>query len=1197
MTTLSYLKTRTSAHFCSACGLILLFLLFSVGLGRHGLEPALASTSTGVNVTDRVAVVFSGLRLNRATGTFDSIATLTNHSTGPVLAPLRLVFTTITPPSVTLANTAGTTAEGLPYLTVSVANDRLEAGATATVTLRFANPSRVTFTFTHQVFGALPNTPPVANAGQNQTVALNTPVTLNGGASTDADSDPLTYHWSLTKPTGSGATLSNPDTVNPTFQVDLPGQYVATLIVNDGKVDSDPATVTLSTLNSAPIARAGQDQSVTLGSLVTLHGSGSSDPDNDPLTYQWSLTPPAGSTAVLDNSFIVEPHFTADKPGQYTGQLIVNDGHASSAPDTVIVSTLNSKPVANAGPDQTVTLGSPVTLDGRQSSDADKNTTLSYQWSFTTSPGDVPTLTDPQAATPSFTPTQTGLYIVQLIVNDGQVNSDPDTVQIDVKASTPVDSDNDGLTDEEELALGTDPHNPDTDGDGLKDGEEVHIYHTNPLNPDSDGDTFKDGEEVSGGGNPNDGVDTPAGKIPPDPASVAPALDPTVATTTYAATTFIYSGANPIQTGVANGTIEEKRVAVIRGRVLAPGGSPLPGVTITILNHPEFGKTLSRADGAFDLTVNGGGPLTVNYERTSYLPAQRQVQTPWQDYVNADDVTLLQRDGNYTVIDLTSSVPIQVARGSRMSDKDGERQATLLIPNGTTALVYNSDGTTRPVSKLTLSTTEYTVGDHGPDRMPAPLPLATAYTYAVELAAEEAGKKVEGKDVLFNQPVYFYLDNFLNIPVGALVPSGYLDRDRAAWLPSDDGRVIKIVSVSQGLALLDTNGDGVVDDGSGLGISEAERRTLADLYGPDKTVWRIPLQHLSTYDFNFGASRPAGARDCGSDCKPIKQPQEDCTNTQHSSIIECENQTLREEIKLVGTPSVLTYASDRVSGRTDLNSLSLMVSGKTLPPGLQNIHVEVSVAGRTFYDVLPAIAEQKYTFNWDGKDAYGRKVSGTQPARVRVGYDYGYVAAYSTVVGGTSNQRTFGAYAGTPLAGTIGRIRYMQWSSYLTQPIGNWDAKALGVAGWSLSPHHAYDPVGKILYRGNGTRLSTDSLPDTFQRIAGQWNQQGYSGDGGPALKALLSSPQLRTVGPDGSLYFQDANCRIRRIDPKGIITTVAGNGSCGCPVSGTSALASPLSGQDGVASAPDGTLYLNSLYWYCGALYRVDTDGIIKNS
>lgn len=59
-----------------------------------------------------------------------------------------------------------------------------------------------------------------------------------------------------------------------------------------------------------------------------------------------------------------------------------------------------------------------------------------------------------------------------------------------------LDSDGDGLTDEEELKLGTDPFNPDTDGDGLTDYEEVRIYFTDPLNPDTDYDGLSDGDEV-----------------------------------------------------------------------------------------------------------------------------------------------------------------------------------------------------------------------------------------------------------------------------------------------------------------------------------------------------------------------------------------------------------------------------------------------------------------------------------------------------------------------------------------------------------------------------------------------------------------------------------------------------------------------------------------------------------------------------
>jgi hypothetical protein len=70
-------------------------------------------------------------------------------------------------------------------------------------------------------------------------------------------------------------------------------------------------------------------------------------------------------------------------------------------------------------------------------------------------------------------------------------------------ADETTDTDKDGLPDMRETQLGTDPANPDTDGDGLFDKEEVDVYKTNPLNPDTDGDTYLDGAEVKGGYNPN----------------------------------------------------------------------------------------------------------------------------------------------------------------------------------------------------------------------------------------------------------------------------------------------------------------------------------------------------------------------------------------------------------------------------------------------------------------------------------------------------------------------------------------------------------------------------------------------------------------------------------------------------------------------------------------------------------------------
>lgn len=90
-----------------------------------------------------------------------------------------------------------------------------------------------------------------------------------------------------------------------------------------------------------------------------------------------------------------------------------------------------------------------------------------------------------------------------LNVNDNLNLNENLNANLNTNVNTGLDSDNDGLTDEQEINLGTDPQNSDTDGDGLLDKEEIDVYNTNPLNPDTDGDTYNDGEEIRNGYNPN----------------------------------------------------------------------------------------------------------------------------------------------------------------------------------------------------------------------------------------------------------------------------------------------------------------------------------------------------------------------------------------------------------------------------------------------------------------------------------------------------------------------------------------------------------------------------------------------------------------------------------------------------------------------------------------------------------------------
>jgi hypothetical protein len=225
----------------------------------------------------------------------------------------------------------------------------------------------------------------------------------------------LTYSWTITaRPTGSTATLTNPATVNPTFVPDTAGTYTVQLVVNDGTQNSTPATVTITAApapNLAPVANAGPDQSVSVGATVTLDGSGSADPERQPLTYTWTFSSrPTGSAATLTNPTTVHPTFVADVGGSYVVRLVVNDGTQNSAPATVTISA-------------SVNVGQLVTLDGSASSDPERQP-LTYLWTFVSRPtGSTAALTNPTAVHSTFTPDVAGNFVVRLVVNDGTQNS------------------------------------------------------------------------------------------------------------------------------------------------------------------------------------------------------------------------------------------------------------------------------------------------------------------------------------------------------------------------------------------------------------------------------------------------------------------------------------------------------------------------------------------------------------------------------------------------------------------------------------------------------------------------------------------------------------------------------------------------------------------------------------------------------
>jgi RHS repeat-associated protein len=536
----------------------------------------------------------------------------------------------------------------------------------------------------------------------------------------------------------------------------------------------------------------------------------------------------------------------------------------------------------------------------------------------------------------------------------------------------------------------------------------------------------------------------------------------------------------------------------------------------------------------------------------------------------------------------TAATPIQVARGNPVTDADGTRQATLFFRQGTHATLTLPDGSTRSPTTLHVRETEYTVGATGPEAMPGDLPPTSGYTYAAEFSADEA-VAAGATGVTFDQPVIDYTENFLNFPVGSGVPAGFYDRTTGQWIGVRNGRVVKVLSVTGGLADLDVDGSGQTASTAALaalGIGDAERQQLAALYQSGQSLWRVPLTHFSPWDQNWPYGPPADAV-VATQAPGGGQGNDNCNCTSAASVVRIQNRTLGEDVAVAGTPFTLHYQSDRVPG-SPTNSLTIPLSGADVPADLKRIELEVQVAGQRFTATFSGAPNQSTTYTWDGKDAFGRLVQGEQPATVQIGYVYAGVYESADEIAAIM----FGLSSGTGLDINRTRKEVTLWSQWQTT-VGTWQVQADGLGGWTLDVHDAYQPTTGTLYLGDGSRRSarTPGL-DVITTVAGNGDPSS-SGDGGPATQAGAGHPEHVAVGPDGSLYFAETlENRVRKVDPRGIITTVAGNGVAGYAGDGGPATQAELYRPGGIALGRDGSLYIAD--WGNDRVRKVDPNGVI---
>ncbi len=723
-------------------------------------------------------------------------------------------------------------------------------------------------------------------------------------------------------------------------------------------------------------------------------------------------------------------------------------------------------------------------------------------------------------------------------------------------------------------------------------------------------------------------------------------LDPTAITTAADAWAFLYSGSDPIQTGVAPGTIEFLRAGMVQGNVALPSGEGAMGASVTILSHPEFGETRTDIHGRFMLAVNAGEALTVDVRLPGYLPVQRKVRTEWQEVSGATAIVLTARDPNVTFVDLAGLTSVVEVEGSLTDDERGARQGTLLVTPGTTAALAFADGTTTPISQLDLRITEFTVGTAGPSRMPAELPRASAYTYAIDVNADEA-VAAGAEHVLLSKPALYFVDNFLGVPVGTVVPVGSYEASRGVWASEPNGVVMAILDGISGVAAIDLDGDGAADADDVLelaGLDIPVRERLAALYPSGTELWFAAFSHLSYPDLNFSEGPPDDYADPDVD---LDIPDEDPCSKEEAghSTLECTNQVLGERIPLVGTPYSLSYRSRNVPGRLIPTRRLRFPLTRTAPPdSVVSIDGEVHVAGRTFshHEVCPCAADLGWTADWDEKDAMGRDLVGSAKAEYVVAYNY-RASQYTTVEG---KQRAFDLYGSKPFATTVDGTRVVTARRTFKFTLGSWRATSLGLGGFTIDLVHELDVNASRLQLGDGTvrgvqlfdqQVARETRPNYSSIDDLDFTPDGSKilivsvpwGSGRAIVKVARDGTESTILGapdcvfgllegvattacpnglselaaaPDGSVYFvtsptQGAIGRVlERITPDGMLHHVAGNPSVlpGDPLppsDGVPATSAVLMQIGNVVAQRTGAVFFSDAF----LLHRIDPGGDLE--
>jgi len=1024
----------------------------------------------------------------------------------------------------------------------------------------------------------------------------------------------LTYQWTATP--AAGLTFSDAKALSPTITAAANGTFVLRIVATDQAGNQGSASTNLTWSTTPPVVSTPGAIYTRLSSVqltATAIGLG-------PLSYQWQSV---GGSSLLTfiNGNSLTPTVFIPIDGVYTARLIVTDlaGNVSTA--DVKVAKDATSPVVLAGDD--VLASAPISLQG-SAIDASAITVL---WTKISGPGTV-TFSAATSLTTTVTASVAGSYELQLTATDSFGNSGSDRVTYtfdNIPPSAIITSRLDSPTTTSPIPLDITFSEPvsgfskaglavtgasvgDVSGSGASyqvslvpfaatvtaqvkastvpdqagnNNLASAIFSIAYNNPNGNGGGSGDG----GGGISTTVVFDEAAfqnclrsNVPSAPALGTPAGGSLVSF--YDKIKFLL----PDQSGLTT-LLDPASTGMIRGRVLNFDGTPVIGAVVSLPDYPGFGATTTSACGDFYLAANGGMGYAVVVRKPGFIEGQRMVDVPKGQFVWMDDLIMRPLDVKKTVLTIGGSDSgVSVAQSSVMTDADGPRRVSLLVPNSTFVTIKNADGSVAQsgLSSITLSASEFTVGPNGPLAMPARLPPTSKYTYATAFKIDEAN---DDQTVEFSRTIYAYVDNFLKFPVGTLVPSGYFDLHDHLWKGSTDGVVVQIIDIRAGQAVIGLSANNQPASASQLDLLEftpAELTTLASTFTVGQQFWRVPIPHFTTWDFNWPGTAPFSAPFLP-DSRNRGEPRHDagrdpvCNQCSHSTI-NVPTHTLNEVLAVAGTPFKLSYQSDRMPGYRKANELSIpigslhSIAADGTDPAVLSVDVQVDVEGSRYKATIDHSPREQetYQFIWNGLDQFGRKVIGGSTAEVTITQHVDSASYLSSLIEFTSSSaaRTASSFTssvapslGSSWGEVAGSDSGISREAASTTNVLRWngligantllDPSRFKMGGWWFSPQHVKDIEHNIIYFGDGTLRRGYASNLVMTKLIGDEsyysNYQLPVDYKYPLTVGGLTGSRL-AVGPDDSMYLflrgNSSSPVLAKVTPSGQQSIIAGIGT-----------------------------------------------------